>query len=124
MYKKTVLFAVVALSAFAAAQSGKLLLQARLSGVGKGKVVWKIDDRAGRSQAQLQLEGERLPRNTAFVVTIDRDTAFMVLTDGLGRYHVAQRYTTPDRPSISAGDSVVVSDGSGATIQWGVMQPG
>jgi hypothetical protein len=109
-------------SALALAQTLEVALQANLSGIGKGKVVWKSKDRGTQHEAQLQGEGENLPRNAPFSVTVGSNAPFAVTTDAFGKWRLSQRYTTLTRPTIVAGDSVSVTDGNSVVVQSGTMQ--
>ncbi|HLO98106.1 MAG TPA: hypothetical protein VK171_05900 [Fimbriimonas sp.] len=112
--------AVLAVSAFAA---GKIILRANMVGLGKGKAVWKIDDRDGRVQAELEASGENLPRNQSFTLVIGNNAPFAVTTDALGNYKLARRYTTSARPAISVGTPVVLKNAAGAVVQAGNFVP-
>lgn len=123
MLKKVVAGATLAVVSLALAQVARIELQADMTGIGKGRVYWRLETKGTQSQAELQAEGEGLPRNAALALTIGSNPAFAVFTDGFGAYRLSRRYTTAARPTINAGDSVSLSDGSGTIIQSGVMQP-
>jgi len=89
---------VIAATALAAAQTAQVSLQATLTGVGKGKVTWKVKDKGNQHEAQLEVEGEHLPRNQSFVLMIGSNAPVIVNTNGLGTYRLEQRFKTLTRP--------------------------
>lgn len=114
--------ATLAITTLAVAQVVRVELLGVLAGTGKGKVAWKINDKQGQKQAELQAEGEGLPRNAALSVHVGASAPFAVTTDQFGRYSLSVRYTTSVRPTISAGDEVAVIDAANRTLQAGTMQ--
>jgi len=120
---KVMFIAVAALSATVFAQQGSIILQARLSGIGKGKVVWKTKDRGQKMQAELGAEGERLPANTTYEVHIGNVFADEVTTSALGTWSIQNRFIGPNRPAIANGDLVEVIDADGNVVQAGVLAP-
>ena len=112
--------AVLAVTALAA---GKIILRANLVGLGKGKAVWKVDDRPGKNQAELEASGENLPRNQPFTLVIGNNAPFAVTTDALGTYKLARRYTGTVRPVITIGTPVMLKNSAGVVVQAGNMVP-
>lgn len=115
--KKYLTLGVLGLAVFALAQ-GRIELEARLLGQGKGKASWKVRD--GR-QAELEVEGEmrRVP-NTHFVVTIGSNPGMNVTTNAFSNFNVEQRFGAT-RPTISVGDPVVVTNDAGTIVMSGTM---
>jgi hypothetical protein len=109
---------VLALVAGAVAQTGRAEYQARMNGQGKGKASWKTRDQGTQLQAELQVEGENLARNTAYKVTILTDS-FEVQTDALGRYSLVRRYRSNARPNIGVGTQVDLFRADGTVAQTG-----
>ncbi len=114
-----VVAAVAALSVVALA--GGLVMRANLVGTGKGKAVWKVNDKPGQIEAQLEASGENLPRSSAFTLTIGGNRPFVVTTDVLGNYRLSQRYTTANRPVVAAGMPVTLKNSAGTIVQSGIM---
>jgi len=112
--------AVAALSVVALA--GGIVLRANLVGTGKGKVAWKINDKPGQLEAQLEASGENLPRSSAFTLTIGSNMPFVVTTDALGNYKLSQRYTTAIRPFVAPGMPVTLKNAAGTIVQSGLFQ--
>lgn len=109
------------LVASAFAQSGRVRLEARMSGIAKGKAKWQTRDSSTQFQAELEVEGERLRRATSYWVTVGSNPAFQVTTNSLGRFNMARRYTSAERPSVEVGDRVTVRSADGATVLTGTF---
>ncbi|MBI5706698.1 MAG: hypothetical protein HZC36_06875 [Armatimonadetes bacterium] len=118
------LVAMISVAAFALgfAQGSRTQLFASLSGVGKGKAVYKVDARGARVQAEIQIGGENLPANTDYVV-VAGDAEWNVTTDAFGRFKIAQRYSGNNRPNITAGTAASVMTLDGNVVQTGIFIP-
>lgn len=120
MNKKLItITAVVAIAAFAAAAG--LRFEARLSGQGKGKAKWQVANRGGEFQGELEVEGERMRRNSDYTIHVAGQD-FAVTTNGFGAFEMAARFT--DRttaPLIGTGTSVSITDANGNTVMSGVF---
>ncbi len=119
---QNIAFVAIATSLSVTALAGGIVLSAALAGLGKGKVVWKVNDKPGQTQAQLEAAGENLPRLSAFTLTIGSNMPFAVSTDALGTYKLSQRYTTATRPFISSGMSVTLRNAAGNVVQSGTLR--
>ena len=115
-----VVAAVAALSVIALARG--IVMRANLVGTGKGKVVWKINDKPGQIEAQLEASGENLPRSSAFTLTIGGNMPFVVTTDALGNYRLSQRYNSANRPFVAPGMPVTLKNSAGTIVQSGFFQ--
>ena len=112
---------VLALTAFAVQQS-RVELEARLGGTtrAKGKAKWQTRD--GRQmQAELEVEGENLKRNTNYFVTVGSNSTFMVTTNGFGSFEDEDRFIGPNRPVVHVGDLVTVADSTNQVVISGTM---
>ena len=107
MKRTLIVLSSTLLMAVAIAQSGRAEYLAQMTGVGKAKATWKLRDSNSQLQAELEVEGERLPLNRAFKVKIGTST-WNVMTNAFGRFSLVQRYTTSVRPNITAGSVVRV----------------
>lgn len=114
-----VLFSTM-LMAGAIAQTGRAEYLAQMTGSGKAKATWKLRDSGTQLQAELEVEGERLPLNRAFRVRIGTNT-WNVMTDIFGRFSLVKRYTTSVRPTIAAGTVVRVLRTDGTVALSGVF---
>ncbi|MEQ1822568.1 MAG: hypothetical protein ABL949_08660 [Fimbriimonadaceae bacterium] len=112
-----VLFSTALLTG-AIAQTGRADFFANLTGAGKGKASWKLRDSAFLFQAQLEVGGENLPKNTALKVRIVNNT-WNVVTDAFGRFKLTKTYTTSVRPVIGAGTVVRVTRTNGTVALSG-----
>lgn len=117
--RKYLLIGGIAIAAMALAQ-GRIELEARLSGQGKGKVTWKT---RGAQQAELEGEGEmRGLRNTSLLVAIGSNAPIKVNTNSFGRWEFETRFGSTGRPTIAIGDPVTVSTGDGVIVLTGLFQ--
>ena len=87
--------------------------RADLVGLGKTKAVFK----ARGAQAELQFEGERLPRNASFTLQIG-DNVWDVVTNGLGRARVTQRWSR-GAPAIDQTSIALLLDENGDVVAEG-----
>lgn len=93
----------LAAATFAVAQTRTELI-APMTGAGKAKATFKTRG----AEAELQVEGENMRRNTTFKVTIGNGKFVgTVTTDALGRF-AARRAWRGTFPQIKVGDTVVV----------------
>jgi hypothetical protein len=122
LMSKTLVVAGVVLAAFAVAQRVEVRYRADLTGTGKGKVVWKAKDDGGEHQAEMEGEGERLPRNTDLWVKVGSNPTIQVRTNDFGTWRFSRRYTTLQRPSVSVGTYVTVRNAGGTVLQSGFMK--
>ncbi len=120
MKNTLIVLAIVSLVAGAVAQSGRAEFRANMSGQGKGKATWKLRDSGSQFQAELEVEGENLAKNTSYSVKIGANV-FAVKTNALGRYNLAKRYTTSVRPSIGAGTIVRLMRTNATVAQSGTF---
>lgn len=103
--------------ALAAAAGDKTIYDARLAGLGKGKAKFQTSMSNG-GQAELEVEGENLPRNTVFSVDVaSGKVVAQVRTDSFGRFALARRYGPRGIPQIKAGDTVVVHQGQNVALR-------
>lgn len=115
----------VALGAFALvlAAGDKTIIQAGLTGNGKGKAKFQVSQSNG-GQAELEVEGEKLQRNTRHTVSVSGGLVeAVVTTDGFGRFNLARRYTARGIPGIKSGDLVVVRNASNVVVLSGRFAP-
>ncbi|MBL8064987.1 MAG: hypothetical protein JNM34_03910 [Chthonomonadaceae bacterium] len=104
-------------SCFAVSQSRTEVI-APMSGIGKGKVAFKVRDGGG----ELQAEGERLRRNTTYILNVGGGRFVRtVTTDGFGTYRLSVRFARGNAPAIVAGTRAVLLDGARNTVQRGVF---
>lgn len=115
---------VLALTAFAVQQS-RVNLEARLGGAsrGKGKAKWQTRDTSRQLQAELEVEGENLRRNSDYIVTVGSNAPFTVTTNGFGSFENEQRFLGANRPVVASGDVVTVTDTSSQVVMTGTLQP-
>lgn len=114
----TVLFVsllIAVTTAFSQTQS-RIELRADMSGIGKGKVVFKTRG----SQAELQWEGERLPRNQTYTLVIGTWIS-EVATDSLGRGRLSLRFNASNRPTIVPGTVATLYDSNNLIVNSGVF---
>ena len=95
-------------------QTGRVELRADMTGVGKGKTVFKTRG----SQSELQWEGERLPRNQTFTLVIGTWSA-EVTTNALGRGRLSLRFSAANRPNIQAGMLATLYDFENEVVNEG-----
>lgn len=115
-----IVLATASLVAGAVAQTGRADYQANMAGQGKGKAKWQVRDSGTQKQAELEVEGENLTKNTAYKVRILTYT-WNVTTDALGRFSLVRRYTTATRPNILAGTQAKLYRANGTLAQSGVF---
>ena len=118
--KKTITLSLIAVTTALAMAAGGLKFEARLQGAGKGKAKWTVKG-TGESQAELQVEAERLRPDTDYFVTIGNEMPWSVHTTALGTLRLTQRYVGVKRPTIGAGTIVIVSNANSETILTGAM---
>jgi hypothetical protein len=119
---KMLLVMSVAASAFAMAQNNEVRLEARMTGRGSGHVQWRTRGTGTQMRSQISAEGEHLPPNAPFALTLGNNTAFAVATDAMGRYHIEMSFRANAGPTVNVGDSVTLSDSSSTIVQSGIMQ--
>jgi hypothetical protein len=121
--KNIVAISLAAITAIALAGGSTTLLQARLKGAGraKGHVAYELN--VGKKvTAELEVEAEKLPRNTAFAVVIGNNPAIPVMTDAYGEFEIEMRLKAPNLPVINKGDAVGVFGADGQPVLAGVLQ--
>ncbi len=118
--KKVLLLAAAILASLAVAQV-RLELRALLTGQGKGKAVWKVRDRGGEMQAQLEISAERLQFGGHYFVETGGRT-WEVIASGVGAIRIAETYLGPNRPNIAAGSAVTIEEANGVPILAGSFQ--
>jgi hypothetical protein len=121
--KKIVAISFVVVSALALAGGGTSLLQARLKGLGKAKGHAVYALKTGKKvSSELEVEGEKLPRNTPFVVVIGNNPAIPIMTDQFGEFEIGAHFKAPNLPVINPGDGVAVIAADGTVVLGGVLQ--
>lgn len=118
--KKVLLLTAAMIAAFAVAQV-RLELRALLTGQGKGKAVWKVRDRGGEMQAQLEVSAERLQFGAHYFVQTGGRT-WEVISNSVGAIRIAETYLGPNRPNIAAGSAVTIEDVNGVPVLSGSFQ--
>jgi hypothetical protein len=113
---------VLALAALAV-QTGRIELRADLRGAtrAKGKAVWKFRAQGARVQAELEVEGENLPRNADLTVEVASMAPISVTTSAFGTFEINRRFNAGTAPTIVAGDHVTVSDVNETELMGGVF---
>lgn len=122
MKRTLIVLATAALLVGAIAQTGRSEFESRMNGVGKGKASWKTRDSATQFQAQLEVEGERLPKNAVLNVRVLNDT-WPSASDAFGKFHLTKRFNTSTRPAIAAGTPITVFAGDGSVLLSGTFSP-
>lgn len=112
MKRVSILLLTTALMAGVVAQTGRIELQATLTGIGKGKAKFKV---RGTKEAELQVEGENSLRNTAMTVTVG-NLSYNTTSDAFGRFRVSQRFTGANIPNIAVGTNVAVTYNNGVVM--------
>lgn len=120
MKNTLIVLAIVSLVAATVAQTGRAEYRANMAGQGKGKATWKLRDSGSQLQAELEVEGENLAKNTTYSVKVAA-YSFTVKTDGFGRYNLAKRYTTNVRPAIGVGTVVRLMRTNATVAQTGTF---
>jgi len=121
--KKIVAISFVVVSALAMAGGGTSLLQARLKGAGKAKGHAVYALKTGKKvSAELEVEGEKLPKNTPFVVVVGSNPAIPIMTNQYGAFNIEARFKAPNLPVINPGDGVAVVAADGTVVLGGVLQ--
>lgn len=120
MKRNLLILISAALVAGAIAQSGRVELLATMRGAGKAKATWKTRDTGNQLQAELQVEGERLTRNSAVTVQIGTQT-WATTTNAFGQFRIALRYNTTNRPTIRVGTPASVKNAAGVVILAGTF---
>lgn len=121
--KKIVATSFVVVAALALAGGGTSLLQARLKGLGraKGHIVYVL--KTGKKvSAELEVEAEKLPKNTPFAVVIGNNPAIPIMTNQYGAFNIEARFKAPNLPVINPGDGVAVVAADGTVVLGGVLQ--
>jgi hypothetical protein len=123
MKARAIVLAAVSAVIFALSLAGgdDVRYQARLTGQGKGKAVYKIKAEDRGVQSELQVEAENLARNRAYTVWIGKSSAWNVQTDSFGRFEVRSNTRTSAGLSITTGTPVVVTDVEGDTVLSGAF---
>lgn len=112
------LLAMAALCAFAAL--GRY--EARLMGTqGKAKAKWVAKQVRSEFQGELEIEGEKLARNSHYTVHL-LGKNISVTTNNFGAFNYAMRFTNATTaPNIGAGTPVTVTNAGGATVLSGTF---
>lgn len=127
LMKRTIgLMMTVALAAGAigfAQRGGSTRLEGPLFGAGndKGKAKWQTRDGRGQLQAELEVEGENLIPNETYYISIENNR-WSVQANAFGAFEFVQRYIGPERPSISAGSNVFVTNKAGSSTLLGTLR--
>ena len=123
MKARAIVLAAVTAVIFALSLAGgdEVRYQARLTGQGKGKAVYKIKAEDRGVESELQVEAENLARNTSYTVWIGKHSAWNVKTNSFGRFEVRRNTRTSAGLSITTGTPVVVTDAGGGTVLSGAF---
>lgn len=117
------LVGAVAAFTLALAVGDKTIIETRLTGSGKGKAKFQLSASNG-GQAELEVEGENLRRNTAYSVNVANGAVqARVTTDAFGEFNLERRYGARSIPPIKAGDRVVVRNSQNVVVLSGVLAP-
>lgn len=111
-------------SALGFAQRTSIRLEGVLFGAGndKGKAKWVVKDGRGEMQAELEVEGENLIPNETYYISIDNHRPWSATTDAFGAFELNQVFRGPNRPTISAGASVFVTNKAGNSTLLGTLR--
>lgn len=115
---KILIATAIALMTVVAYAQVRTELLARMSGFGKSKAVYK----AKGTEAEFQVEGENLARNTTYAVT-SAGSAWTVTTNSLGVFRLTQRYGATGRPAIALGTAIQLRTTLGVVVQNGTFAP-
>jgi len=114
----TIAFATVAF-----AQQQRINLLAPMAGFGKGKATFKTRTSTSGFEVEVQAEGERLLRNTKYVLNIGNGKYVRtVTTDVFGHYHWSQRKIGANQAIVRSGDKVILKTTTGAIVQVGIFK--
>ena len=123
MKARTLIMATVTLVAFAiaAAAGNETRFEARLTGWGKGKAVYKVKKEDSGLQSELQVEGEDLAPNTNYLVFIGKDNVWPTRTNAFGAFAVREASRNSEGLPVAAGTVVNVNDTTGNTVLTGTF---
>lgn len=129
MKKSILVISVLAFTLAAIAMQSRIELRANMSpanslgGRAKGHATWKTRDRSTQLQAELEVEGEKLARNADYLVTVGSNAPYEVTTDAFGAFNMEERFIGPNRPAVSVGDVVTVTDANNTVVLTGSFSP-